>query len=206
MMNNQHTFPKALIEVCKSIIELEWNQFQNTQNEGGRAECQSNWMMFRRMRLSQFLAWPFTLLQSYEDDLISANHVGRNLVTEKYARMMQSTAPEIFHTKIEPYIPSLSPERIAQQENIISIQVRWMEDFSKDQPEIAKNMRYIHSLEDNTQNTSFETYLRGELGTYSQSTLDLYERMINTYVNKHRNLTAEIVNNTLNYVDNILQQ
>ena len=43
------------------ITKLEWDQFQLTQNEGGRANCQGNWPTFRIMRMSQFLAWPLDL-------------------------------------------------------------------------------------------------------------------------------------------------
>ena len=74
--------------LVESIIKLEWNQFQQTNNEGGRASCQGNWPMFHQMRASQFMTWPEELLRSYRSDLQEADRVGRNLVTEKYGRMM----------------------------------------------------------------------------------------------------------------------
>ena len=52
--------------LTERIVQLEWEQFQNTTNEGGPASCQSNWPMFHEMRMSQFLTWPESLLQSYE--------------------------------------------------------------------------------------------------------------------------------------------
>lgn len=45
-------------QTIKSIIEREWDQFQHTNNEGGRASCQGNRPMFEVMRASQFAAWP----------------------------------------------------------------------------------------------------------------------------------------------------
>ena len=54
-------------QTIKSIIEREWDQFQHTNNEGGRASCQGNRPMFEVMRASQFAAWPQELLTSYVD-------------------------------------------------------------------------------------------------------------------------------------------
>lgn len=68
--------------MVETVIRLEWDQFQRTDNEGGRAACQGNWPMFHEMRLSQFLTWTPALLASYENDLRQADRVGRNLVTE----------------------------------------------------------------------------------------------------------------------------
>ncbi|EPI40983.1 hypothetical protein HMPREF1584_01405, partial [Gardnerella vaginalis JCP8481A] len=43
-------------KLAEEITKLEWDQFQLTQNEGGRANCQGNWPTFHIMRVSQFLA------------------------------------------------------------------------------------------------------------------------------------------------------
>ena len=107
-------------ELREAIVRHEWDQFQRTNNEGGRAACQGNWPVFHQMRLAQFLTWERPLLTSYAADLDAADHVGRNLVTEKYGRMMASTAPENFTKNIEPYIPRLSEERAARQEQAIA--------------------------------------------------------------------------------------
>ena len=52
------------------------------------------------MRTSQAEAWTEKLLKSYYDDLLQAKSHNRNLMTEKYARMMESTFPEEY--KKEP--------------------------------------------------------------------------------------------------------
>ena len=184
-------------EVVERIVKAEWQQFQCTENEGGRANCQGNWPMFHQMRASQFLAWQTPVANAYLGDLEQAERHGRNLVTEKYARMMASTAPEEYATHIEPFIPALSQSRIEQQERIIAQQVAWARDFRERYPRLGLAMRLLTTSEDTREETSFETYLRGELGTYSQFTLDLYEQMVREYKQQSINITELIVTHTV---------
>ncbi|NEG78071.1 DUF4125 family protein [Bifidobacterium avesanii] len=184
-------------ELAEAIVRHEWNQFQNTNNEGGRASCQGNWPVFHQMRLSQFLTWPEGLRRSYADDLDEADRVGRNLVTEKYGRMMASTAPEQYRKTIEPYIPKLSAERVARQEAVIRRQVAWAADFRARYPHLGEAMRVLTTAEDTPDKTSFETYLRGELGTYSDRTLALYEVMVEARRKAGENLTELTILNTV---------
>ncbi|HCH22638.1 MAG TPA: DUF4125 domain-containing protein [Bifidobacterium sp.] len=183
--------------MVESVITLEWRQFQNTNNEGGRASCQGNWPMFHEMRASQFLTWPAELLSSYRSDLQEADRTGRNLVTEKYGRMMQSTYPQEYCANIEPYIPRLSASRVAMQERIIATQVAWARDFRERWPRLGMAMRMLTTDEDTPQATSFETYLRGELGTYSERTIALYDAFVSRLLDERRNLTEETIRNTV---------
>lgn len=145
------------------------------------------------MRLSQFLTWPHDLLTSYADDLDQADASGRNLLTEKYGRMMESTAPDQYHRNIAPYLPKLGIERQTLQESIINQQVAWAKDFRQRYPRLGGEMRVLRTSQDTPESTSFETYLRGELGTYSARTLDLYQQMIRNLVANGRNLTEETI-------------
>ena len=185
------------MDLDEEAIRREWDQFQRTENEGGRASCQGNWPMFHQMRASQFMTWPEDLLRSYLDDLDEANRVGRNLVTEKYARMMASTAPDEYRERIEPFIPRLSDERVARQERVIAVQVAWARDFRGRYPKLGAAMRVLTTAEDTPEDTSFETYLRGELGTYSDRTMALYEAMVENLQAAGRNLTEQTVANTV---------
>ncbi len=186
-------------ELREAIVRHEWDQFQRTNNEGGRAACQGNWPVFHQMRLAQFLTWERPLLTSYAADLDAADHVGRNLVTEKYGRMMASTAPEDFTKNIEPYIPRLSEERVARQEQVIAQQVAWAKDFRERYPKLGEAMRVLTTTEDTPSATSFETYLRGELGTYSDQTFERYEAMIGerAAASPQRNITEETLLHTV---------
>lgn len=179
----------------EKIVELEWKQFDKVKNEGGRADCQDNLGTFSIMRKSQYMAWTEELLESYLNDLLAAQDKGWNLIMEKYARMMQSTCPEKY-AEFEKDLPALSAERITIQEEVIKIQVAWMEAFAEEYPKMAGNARSIRTEEDNEYNTSYETYLRGEMGTYSEETFVLYVQYVVSLARQGRNLAYEIMENT----------
>ncbi len=183
------------MEIIEKIVALEWTQFDKVENKGGRASCQDDWTTFSIMRKSQYLTWNKELLESYYHDLQEADKRGWNLIMEKYARMMKSTAPEEYGA-LEKDLPKRSPERELIQEEIIKIQVAWMEEFAKEYPEMAINARSIHTYEDNAFNTSYETYLRGEMGTYSEKTFVLYGRFITALLQEGKNLAYETMNHT----------
>ena len=177
------------------IVELEWKQFDKVKNEGGRASCQNDFETFAIMRKSQYLTWNEELFNSYYADLLQAEQNGWNLIMEKYARMMQSTAPKQY-AELALTLPVRSKEREQIMEEIIRIQVAWMEQFSEKFPKMAGNARSIHTYEDTAYNTSYETYLRGELGTYSEETFVLYGRFITGLLKEEKNLAYETMRNT----------
>ncbi len=184
------------MDIIEKIVELEWKQFDKVKNEGGRADCQDNFATFSIMRKSQYMTWTDELLNSFCNDLQMADAKGWNLIMEKYARMMESTNPDKYE-ELEKDLPVLSEERIAIQEEIIKVQVDWMETFAKNYPYLAANMRSIRTSSDNEYNTSYETYLRGELGTYSENTFVLYTGFIIELLKAGRNLAEETMENTL---------
>ena len=98
-------------QLIEKIVELEWQQFQKVQNEGGRASCQDNRPTFNIMRTSQFLVWKMEILESYYQDLQDAESKGWNLLTEKYARMMESTAP-VQYEQLKERLPKRSERRL----------------------------------------------------------------------------------------------
>lgn len=71
-----------------------------------------------------------------------------------------------------------------------------MEEFAKEYPNISEGARSIRTEEDSIFNTSYETYLRGELMTYSDKTLSLYGRFIVDIHQKNGNLAYVIIENT----------
>lgn len=177
------------------VVQTEWKMFDRVQNEGGRASCQNNWPTFRIMRRSQYMTWTEELLSEYIWHLNQCSLAGRNLITEKYGRMMESTAPKAYE-RVKDAFPVLSEERIALQEAIISIQVNWMEEFSKKYPYMADNARSIHTGEDSVYNTSYETYLRGEISTYSEDLISMYGAFVAGLAKENKNLAYETMTNT----------
>jgi len=196
-LSNTKTQNPKTQNLAEEITKLEWQQFQLTQNEGGRANCQEDWQTFHIMRMSQFLTWPLDLQESYKKDLERADSNGRNLITEKYARMMESTAPEIFDRTIKPYIKPILEPRKNEQEKIILTQVKWADDFRNRYTHLGLAMRVLKTSEDTEENTSFETYLRGELSTYSAETFAKYKAFIEDLIAKNLNLTQMIITNTV---------
>ncbi len=177
------------------VISLEWKQFDKVENIDGRADCQNDFNTFNIMRRSQYMAFSEELLKSYYLDLAEAERKGWNLIAEKYARMMEYTSPAEY-SKIKNQLPARDEGRLQIQEAIIEIQISMMEEFAKEYPKMAANARSIHTYEDNIYNTSYETYLRGELGTYSDETLILYGRFITGCIENNINLAYKIMNNT----------
>ena len=175
-----------------AIIELEWEAFDLTQNEGGRAGCQDDWETFSIMRRSQYETWPADLLESYLSDLMAAKAEGRNLITEKYGRMMESTAPAEY-AKIRDALPALDADQIRIREAIVAIYVGWMEEVAAAYPKFAGQARVIHTSEDTMWRTSYETYLRGEISTYSPQTLTLFGRMTAQAAQNGENLSKAIL-------------
>jgi len=182
-------------ELIDTMVKLEWQAFDKVINEGGRADCQDNWNTFSIMRKSQYMTWTNDMLVSYINDFTRANASGWNLITEKYGRMEESTAPERW-MEIKDQFPPVSEEKKAIIETIVAMQVGMMEEFAAKFPKASSNARSIHTSEDNPYNTSYETYLRGEISTYSDETLILYGRFLANLAAEGKNLAGMIIENT----------
>lgn len=159
-------------DLIAEIIDLEWAMFDDVRNAGGRAWCQNDPATFRIMRASQAKTWPVALLASYRDDLVAARSAGRNLMTEKYARMMESTHPEEY-AQIAAALPPVDPRSLATIEEIVAINVNWEQEVARKYPRLSAKGRPLHTSEDTPYATSLETYARGELQTYSPKTIGL---------------------------------
>ena len=187
---------KTDAELVEQIAEREFEAFDKVQNVGGRASCQNDWVTFSIMRKSQYLTWNRTMLLQYLYDFQREYRKGHNLITEKYGRMMESTAPEEYEG-IKGNFPVLTAEKKAIIEQIVQVQVAWMEEFAAEYPRLAENARSVRSTEDNLYNTSYETYLRGEISTYSDKMLELYGRYVVEHARENKNLAYEIMEHSV---------
>ncbi len=161
---------QSLIE---RVVELEWEMFQKVENIGGKASCQEDPGTFQIMRAGQFASWSKAALESYLVDLEEAKKRKRNLISEKYGRMMKSTAP-VDYARIEHLLTPLDSEVLNLIAKIVSIVLEWEEELLKKYPYILKKGRPLYASMDTPLGASLETYLRGELSTYSKRTLKLY--------------------------------
>jgi len=159
--------------IIKDILAIEFKLFQAVKNIDGRASCQDDWNTFQIMRGSQFSAWNDTMLSSYMEDLSYAGSLSRNLVWEKYANMMRSTDPQQY-AALKQYLPDIDRETMVMINEIVTNQVTWINNINRKYPCLSASGRPVYAHQDSLYQTSFETYLTGELMTYSRQTLRLY--------------------------------
>lgn len=160
---------KLLID---EIVNIEWMMFSSVNNHGGKAVCQMDTSTFGIMRNSQLSNWDNELLASYLDDLKSAQKQARNLMSEKYARMMESTFPEEYK-RLADRLPPVDPVAAKQIEEIVDIHLGWKKSLDARYPHLGERGRPIHSHNDSTGLPSLETYMRAELKTYTPKTVKL---------------------------------
>ncbi len=158
--------------VEKLVVTLEWEMFQQVKGINGRASCQDNLETFVIMRSSQFESWDLDVVKSYLRDLVEARQVERNLVMEKYAYMMEETDPEYF-ARIKHLLPPVTENARALVEKILMFYGAWVMEFAAKYPNIRKNGRTMDGAVIGGR-ASLMNYLKCELYTYSERTLQLY--------------------------------
>ncbi len=137
-------------KIIAKIIQLEEKMFLAVRTVEP-AECQHMLKTFYAMRHMSHCVLSLDTLQSYFQDLVVAVALGRNMVTEKYARMDNLIPPLQENTAID---------------DIISMEKDWMQSLQERFPLTV-------SFDEN-----FAKYASGELETYSKHTLTLYQRDI----------------------------
>lgn len=149
---------EALIE---EIVRREWDMMKAVVSEG-RSLCQERPGTFRAMREMSHSVLSRDTLASYLGDLRNAEIEGRNLVTEKYARMEEQIPP----VSRCPLIP-----------RIVSIESAWMKELCDEFP-----LTFQAAV------PYFALYESCELETYSDPTLTLLYRDVLAARENGRNL------------------
>ncbi|MDR2089981.1 MAG: DUF4125 family protein [Clostridiales Family XIII bacterium] len=160
-------------DLTDRIIAIEWDMFDKVQNVSGRADCQNDRATFDIMRRSQFEAWNEDLLLSYLSDLDEASEAGRNLLTEKYAYIMEYTVPSEFRA-IKDKLPPVSDEKKELVRRIANLCLAGYDELAADYPLLAARGRPIRTAQQTDGYPSAEAYMLGELSTFSLRTLRLY--------------------------------
>ena len=150
-------------ELSKNIIEIELDMFKQVRT-AEPSLCKDHPDTFKVMRGMPHSSLSTETLESYLEDLHKAKTEGRNLLTEKYARMDNRIPP----LKTNPII-----------DDIVEIEDRWMKELSEKYPHTFKG------------GLGFKIYLSSELETYSDKTLELYFEDISKVEKEGRNLAEE---------------
>jgi YgiT-type zinc finger domain-containing protein len=140
----------------QKIIKLEWAMFQKVRSLAP-ATCQSNPNAFTRIRGAIFRQWPFDVLAAYLEYLEAAQREGRNLLTEKYARMDNKIGAITDHPRLN---------------DIVDIETQWQQQIRDRYPALYRRVCRDTNLEDNGSN--FSVYLRCELETYGEKAIGHY--------------------------------
>lgn len=177
------------------IASAEWEFFQQVHNTGGRASCQDDPDTFFKMRMSQWMVYSDEVLKSYRADLQQAAEEGRNPIFEKYGRMMETTYPEEYE-QIKAYLPAVSEEKAKMVDRLAQIHVEWDNWMLENYPNIRQNGRVLTVQDDSAEDgSSSESYLRGEMLTYSEKTVALILRETESAYEKGDNLLKQIIAN-----------
>ena len=151
-------------ELLNKIIEIELRMFEQVRTSEPSL-CKDRPETFIAMRGMTHSVLSTKTLQSYLEDLRRARVEGRNLLTEKYARMDNRIPP----LKDNPLI-----------NDIVELESGWMRELSQ---------KYPRSFRSGS--GSFELYLSNELETYSDDTLQLYFADVSRAEKEGRNFAEE---------------
>ncbi len=152
-------------QLLNEIIAIELRMFLAVLSASPSA-CQERPDALNLMRRGSFCVLSTETLKSYLSDLQEALEEGSNLMEMKYARM-------------DNLIPPLSTSPLIDK--IVEIEGGWMKDLAGKFP-LAFKGRAEYSA---------DVYLRSELETYSDRTLELYFGDVSRAAEEGRNLTEE---------------
>ena len=104
---------------------------------------------------------------------------------------------ETRYEALKDTLPVLSPEKLYLSDLICAAHVLWQEELAEQYPRLTGHGRPIRKENDGPGITSFETYLRGELLTYSVESLRLYAAFVDKSKKERVNLCEQVLRNTV---------
>ena len=152
------------------VVSNEWEMFTNTNNIGRRSSCQDQKGNFIASRAAYWNMFDEQVLSSYLNDLSNAKSNKINLAAQKYGYMMESTDPDYFKT-IKHLLVPVNDKKLKLVDSIMLIYMKWEESLISSS--LDNKNRVLYKQYDSKYNTSVETYMRGELTSYSEETLSL---------------------------------
>lgn len=155
-------------QIINEIIKEEYEMFSSVKNIGGRASCQDDYKTFYVMRFSQHGLFGMRMLESYKSDLSRAKNAGRNLIAEKYSRMMEGTEPDYFKTALRAQLPKTGIRTEQMTEAITTVFMSCYEVIRQVYPNLLQTGRTPFG---DTGGVSIHRYFSSELKTWSEETL-----------------------------------
>jgi uncharacterized protein DUF4125 len=162
-------------DIIDRILEIEKKMFLTVKSKE-EAPCQRDIESFLLHRRAQFTPWNSEVLFSYLHDLELAAQQGNNLMTLKYARM-------------ENKIPILNTN--PSIDKIVVISRNWQKEMIEKFPSIMNGARSLDE-EEYSGMVSYLTYLKAELETYSDNTINLLCKLILSKKNQSINMSEEV--------------
>ena len=157
-----------LLEGLERVVALEWEQFDAVLGLNGRAGCQDDLRRFSAYRCAQYLAFPHGLIPRVLAELEQAELSGRNLVEEKYARMMAATDPAEFNRTWANALPLTSAVKRGTLGQLRELLEPALAQAARDLPQTHRHARPDVS---SAGAVSALDYFLAELEGYSLSTI-----------------------------------
>ena len=107
---------------------------------------------------------------------------------------MKYSAPKEYEV-IKNYLPEIPQEKKELIKKIVKIYLHWEEEIIEKYPKLTSKGRPLNSKYDTPNYTSIETYLKGELSSYSIKTLKLYYEYIQNCISNNINLAENNLEN-----------
>lgn len=171
------------------VIEMEWLFFDKVNGLSGRAFCQDNSTTFVNMRLAQYLAFDYKIVNSIKKDYKNLLDKGLNPIEGKYIRMMKYTDKDLYEN-LKYSLEPISPIKENLLNHIRNILETYSEKFAKD---FVISNSYSRPNESRVNQVSKVDYFISELSFLSLRTLWFIEENLG----KNKSFIESIYINTV---------
>lgn len=187
-------FVEVEISMLHELLDTEWLHFDVVNGIAGRAECQDNAIGFFIYRTAQYMSFPRETLACVHDDVLAADAAGRNVIREKYARMMERTDPAEFDRIWRGKLEEISSVKQGVLDSIEQTLRAMLEDAAGTMPASTKHARGTISRAELV--SSIDYYIC-EISSYSLNTLYCLRDGLQKQLADHVNPIADTYVNSL---------
>lgn len=189
---------KEFSDLISAVVDMEWEMLLSVNGEAGATAGEKNPETFAAMRKGQFSNWSQDAVASYRDDLLRAKRENRNLMREKYIRMMEGTAPREF-VKLCGELPAVSEKKRKLADEVSEQMLRQSAEMYRKYPYVSGSSRPLYAVDNTEKITSVETYQKCELLTYSLKTLTALAEHLKNLETRGESLAENIMKDSLRY-------